>query len=136
TSVAPVTSIEENTMLTHPTLDQLKTLKLDGMADAFVELQNQAQAAELAHAEWLALLLDREAANRNTKRFQSRLRSAKLRHGQASVEDVDYRTARRLDKALFQQLATGRWIAEYRNLLITGPCGVGKSWLSCALAQR
>jgi len=79
---------------------------------------------------------DREAANRDTKRFQSRLRSAKLRHGQASVEDVDYRTARRLDKALFQQLATGRWIAEHRNLLLTGPCGVGKSWLSCALAQK
>ena len=47
-----------------------------------------------------------------------------------------YRAARRLDKALFQQLAAGRWIAEHRNLLITGPCGVGKSWLSCALAQR
>src|ERR1700716_4412619 len=123
-------------MLTHPTLDQLKALKLDGMADAFVELQNQAQADDLAHAEWLALLLDREAANRNTKRFQGRRRSAKLRHGQASVEDVDYRTARRLDKALFQQLATGRWIAEHRNLLLTGPCGVGKSWLSCALAQK
>jgi len=69
-------------MLTHPTLDQLKALNLDGMADAFVELQNQAQAAELSHAEWLALLLDREAANRNTRRFQIRLRSAKLRHSQ------------------------------------------------------
>ncbi len=59
-----------------------------------------------------------------------------MRHGQASVEDVDYRTPRRLDKALFQQLAAGRWIAEHRNLLVTGPCGVGKSWLSCALAQK
>ncbi|MFM8535981.1 MAG: IS21-like element helper ATPase IstB [Acidimicrobiia bacterium] len=123
-------------MLTHPTIDQLRTLKLDGMAEAFTELQSQDGAKDLDHAEWLALLLDREAANRNTKRFQSRLRSAKLRHGQASVEDVDYRTARRLDKALFQQLAAGRWIAEHRNLLVTGPCGVGKSWLSCALAQK
>jgi DNA replication protein DnaC len=70
-------------MLTHPTLDQLKALNLDGMADAFVELQNQAQATELSHAEWLALLLDREAANRNTRRFQIRLRSAKLRHSQS-----------------------------------------------------
>jgi DNA replication protein DnaC len=87
-------------MLTHPTLDQLKALKLDGMADAFVELQNQAQAADLAHAEWLALLLDREAANRNTRRFQVRLRGAKLRHGQAAIEDVDYRTPRRLDRML------------------------------------
>ena len=99
-------------------------------------MQAQDRRSDLAHAEWLALLLDREAANRNTKRFQSRLRSARLRHGQASIEDVDYRTPRRLDKALFQQLATGRWIAEHRNLLVTGPCGVGKSWLSCALAQK
>ena len=123
-------------MLTHPTIDQLRALKLDGMADAFVELQAQDNAADLAHAEWLALLLDREAATRNTRRFHSRLRSARLRHGQASVEDVDYRTPRRLDKPLFQQLAAGRWIAEHRNLLVTGPCGVGKSWLSCALAHK
>ena len=123
-------------MLTHPTLNQLRALKLDGMADAFIELQNQPQAADLGHAEWLALLLDREAANRNTKRFQARLRSANLRHGQAAIEDVDYRTSRRLDKALFQQLAAGKWIAEHRNLLVTGPCGIGKSWLACALAQK
>jgi DNA replication protein DnaC len=123
-------------MLTHPTLDQLRAFSLDGMADAFTELQSQDSTKDLGHAEWLALLLDREAANRNTKRFQSRLRSAKLRHGQASVEDVDYRAARQLDKALFQQLASCRWIAEHRNLLVTGPCGVGKSWLSCALAQK
>ena len=123
-------------MLTHPTIDQLRELKLDGMADAFAELQQQDAARDLGHAEWLALLLDREAASRNTKRTQSRLRSAHLRHGQASVEDVDYRTPRKLDKALFQQLATGRWIAEHRSLLVTGPCGVGKSWLSCALAQK
>src|SRR5436305_10974258 len=123
-------------MLTHPTLDQLRALRLDGMADAFVELQSQDRAKDLAPAEWLALMLDREAAHRGTQRFKSRLRNAKLRQGQASIEDVDYRAARRLDKALFQQLAAGRWIAEHRNLLITGPCGVGKSWLSCALAQR
>jgi len=110
-------------MLTHPTLDQLKGLKLDGMADAFLELQAQDQAGDLGHAEWLALLLDREAANRNTKRFKTRLRTAKLRHVGASSEDVDYRTPRRLDKALFQQLATCRWIVDHRNLLVTGPCG-------------
>ena len=123
-------------MLTHPTIDQLRALRLDGMAEAFVELQSQDAARDLAPAEWLALLLDREAAYRGTQRFKSRLRNAKLRHGQAAIEDVDYRAARRLDKALFQQLVAGRWIAQHRNLLITGPCGVGKSWLSCALAQR
>jgi DNA replication protein DnaC len=123
-------------MLTHPTLDQLRALKLDGMAQAFVELEAQEEVRNLTHAEWLALLLDREAASRNTKRFHTRLRSARLRHSQAAIEDVDYRTPRRLDKALFQQLTTCRWIAEHRGLLVTGQCGVGKSWLSCALAQK
>ena len=123
-------------MLTHPTLDQLRALNLDGMVQAFIELEAQEEARNLAHAEWLALLLDREAADRGTRRFHTRLRAARLRHSQATVEDVDYRTPRRLDKALFQQLATCRWIAEHRGLLITGPCGVGKSWLSCALAQK
>ncbi len=102
-------------MLTHPTLDQLKALKLDGMADGFVELQAQDSSDELGHAEWLALLIDREAVNRNTKRFQTRMRTAKLRHIGAAIEDVDYRASRKLDKALFQQLATGRWIAEHRS---------------------
>ena len=123
-------------MLTHPTIDQLRALKLDGMAEAFTELQGQDRARDLSPAEWLALLLDRETVTRGTKRFQTRLRSAHLRHAQASIEDVDYRTPRKLDKALFQQLATGRWIAEHRSLMVPGPCGVGKSWLSCALAQK
>jgi len=123
-------------MLNHPTLDQLKDLKLSGMADAFVELQAQDQADDLGHAEWLALLLDREATNRTTKRFNTRLRTANLRHVGASIEDVDYRNPRKLDKALFQQLATCKWIKDHRCLLITGPCGIGKTWLGCALGQK
>src|SRR5262249_14712011 len=59
-----------------------------------------------------------------------------LRYSQASVEDVNYRAQRQLDKTLFQQLATCHWIAEKRNLLVTGKCGLGKTWLACALAQR
>lgn len=123
-------------MLTHPTLDQLRALKLDGMVEAFLELEAQQDAKSLTHAEWLALLLDRETAHRQSRRFQTRLRAARLRHSQASVEDVDYRTQRRLDKALFQELATCHWIREHRNLLVVGKCGLGKSWLSCALAQK
>ncbi len=71
-------------MLTHPTLDQLRTLKLDGMVQAFIELEAQEETHNLAHAEWLALLLDREAADRGTRRFQTRLRAARLRHSQAA----------------------------------------------------
>ncbi len=123
-------------MLDHPTHALLREMKLDGMAEAFEELQAQDAAVDLSHAEWLGLLIDREAANRTTKRFQTRMRAAKLRHVGAAIEDVDYKTPRKLDKPLFQSLAAGRWIAEKRNLLITGPCGVGKTWLACALGQR
>lgn len=123
-------------MLDHPTHHQLRELKLDGMADAFAELQARDDAGDLSHAEWLGLLIDREAASRATRKFQSRMRAAKLRHVGASIEDVDFRTPRKLDKALFKQLATGRWIEEHQNLLITGPCGVGKTWLACALGQK
>ena len=93
-------------MLNHPTLDQLKTLKLDGMAEAFTELETQDGTASLNHAEWLGLLVDRETSSRATRRFEGRMRTAKLRHGQAAPEDVDYRARRGLDKTLFQQLLT------------------------------
>lgn len=123
-------------MLDHPTLNHLRALKLDGMAEAFAELQRQDDAAELSHAEWLGLLIDREAANRSTKRYQSRMRAAKLRHGGAAIEDVNYRAPRQPDRDLFRQLAHGDWIGKRQNLIITGPCGVGKTWLACALGQK
>lgn len=122
-------------MLTHPTLEQLRAMKLDGMAEAFAELLGQDDADDLSHAEWLGLLADREIASRNTRRYQTRMRAAKLRHIGATIEDVDYRTPRKLDRTLFQQLGAGRWITDVRNLMITGPCGVGKTWLACALGQ-
>ena len=97
-------------MLTHPTLDNLKAMRLDGMAEAFCELQSQDGATDMSHAEWLGLLVDREVASRETKRFEARMRSARLRHVGACPEDVDYRARRGLDKALFQSLLTGKWI--------------------------
>ena len=122
-------------MLHHPTLDLLHELGLHGMATGFRDLAHQAEASSLSHAEWLALLLEREATLRRQKRFEARARTARLRHP-ASVEDVDYRVARGLDRALFLKLATCDWIREHRNVLMTGPCGVGKSWLSCALGHK
>ena len=122
-------------MLTHPTLEQLRQLGLAGMARAFEELTDNSRGAELDHAEWLGLLLDRELADRQDRRLRARLRYARLRHN-AAVEDVDYRTTRGLDRALFQKLAQGNWIREQQNLIVVGPSGVGKSWLACALGHR
>ena len=90
-------------MLKHPTLDQLHALGLYGMAKAFSELGSNSEAGTLSHPEWLGLLLDRETSLRHDKRLAARLRVAKLRQ-QACVEDVDYRSPRGLDRALFQKL--------------------------------
>lgn len=122
-------------MLTHPTLDLLVSLGLHGMAKGFQDLAAQPEARALEHAEWLALLIEREQTLRRQKRFESRARAAKLRH-QASIEDVDFRAARGLDRALFLKLASCDWIRTRHSLLLTGPCGVGKSWLACALGHK
>ena len=122
-------------MLTHPTLDLLHDLGLHGMAKGFKALEQNTEARALEHAEWLALLLEHEQTLRRQKRFEARSRTARLRHN-ASVEDIDYRAARGLDRAMFLKLASCDFIREHRNLLITGPCGVGKSWLGCALGHK
>ena len=107
-------------MLKHPTYDQLYALGLHGMAKALVEIAGAGEADGLGHHEWLGLLLDREASWRQDKRLAGRLRVAKLRQ-QACVEDVDYRSPRGLDRALFQKLAAGDWLREHHHLVIIGP---------------
>ena len=81
------------------------------------------------------MLLDREWSVRYDRKLGARLRFAKLRH-QATPEDVDYRSDRKLDRALFLKLLAGQWIAAHDNLVICGPTGVGKSWLACALGHK
>ena len=122
-------------MLTHPTAERLRGLGLAAMADAFVELQSTAEAAELSREDWLGLLVDREATSREDKRLARRLREAKLRQA-AVIEDTDYRTPRGLDRALFLKLAGCGWIREHAHVVIGGPTGVGKSWLACALGHK
>ena len=122
-------------MLTHPTLDQLRALGLDGMLKACGEIEAGGESAALTHLEWLGLLLDRELSHRRDRRLLARLRYARLRH-QACIEDVDYRAARGLDRALFLKLAQCSFIEEHDNVVICGPTGVGKSWLACALGHQ
>jgi DNA replication protein DnaC len=122
-------------MLPHPTLERLNAMGFAGMARAFGELASNAEAERLTHQEWLALLLDREWSFRHDRKLAARLRFAKLRH-QAAPEDVNYRSDRGLDRALFMKLIAGDWIANHDSLVITGPTGVGKSWLACALGHK
>ena len=122
-------------MLTHPTSERLVALGLSGMAKALDEQRNQRNVDGLSFEERLGLLVDREAAERESKRLVTRLKSANLRQN-ACIEDLDTKAARGLDKALFARLASGEWIARRQDLLITGKTGTGKSWLACALGHK
>jgi DNA replication protein DnaC len=122
-------------VLIHPTVERLRSLGLAAMADTLIELQNSSEAAEMPHPDWLGLLVDREVTARDNRRLVRRLTNAKLRQA-AAIENVDYRTARGLDRSLFQNLATGQWIHDCNHLVIVGPTGTGKSWLACALGNK
>ena len=122
-------------MLKHPTLDKLHALKLTGMAAALADQSATPDITDLSFEERLGLLVDREMTERDNRRMTSRLRRARLRHN-AILEDLDYRHSRGLDKGLVQSLAGCQWVKEHLNLLITGPTGVGKTWLACALAHK
>lgn len=122
-------------MLTNPTIDKLENLRFKGMAIALQEQLQTPDIEELTFDERLGLLIDREMTYRHNRRMQTRLRKAKLRQP-AVVEDIDYRHPRGLDKSLMVSLMTCQWIRDHQNLIITGPTGVGKTYLACALTQK
>lgn len=122
-------------MLNHPTTEKLQTLKLTGMVKALEEQRQMPDIDELCFEERLGLLVDREATERENRQLATRLKKAKLRHS-SCVEDIDFRTPRGLDRAIILSLAACAWIAKGINVLITGPTGVGKSYLACALAHK
>jgi DNA replication protein DnaC len=122
-------------MLLHPTLEKLTTMRFSGMATALEEQMKMDGLEEMGFEERLGLLLDHEMAVRETRRMKTRLSKAKLRQN-GSIEDIDFRHPRGLDKSLVIRLSGCQWIKDHNNLIITGPTGVGKSYLACAFAQK
>lgn len=123
-------------MLMMPTQDKLRELRLHGMLKALEEQDSSSKTyEELSFQERLGLLVDREINERDNRRLNGRLRTARFRQS-ACLEDIDYSAKRGLDKGLIKKLSGGQWIAERLNILITGPCGAGKSYIAEALAHK
>jgi len=123
-------------MLTAPTIEKLRALRLDAMATAWATQQQDATLSPLSFDERFGLLVEAEWLARENQRLTRALQEAKLKLSQACLEALEYPAARELDRALIRQLATCRWVAEHQNVLITGATGVGKSFLACALAHQ
>lgn len=123
-------------MLDEPTIDKLKTMTLHAMADAWTAQEGQPDMQRLAFNERFGLLVDAEYLSRENRRLHRLLTEARLKIGQACIEDIDYPARRELDKAVIRQLATCRWVQEQQCVLITGAAGTGKTYIACALGQQ
>lgn len=121
-------------MLDEQTLTTLNALKLFGMARGFAERLSNPQHAELSHGEFLGLLVQDEKTYRENLRLRRLLQNARLRQ-QAAMEDIDYKHPRGLNRQVVLELSSTQWISSHRNVLLTGPTGVGKSYIACALGN-
>ena len=117
------------------TLEQLKDMKLTGLIEAWQEQQAQPTYHDLSFNDRLALLVEREYLRRQQQRLQRRLKQAKLFIG-AAIADVDFEVPRGLKKTQFLEWAQGQWLADHLNLVLLGPTGTGKTFLSCVLADH
>lgn len=121
--------------MNEPTIEKLRALKLDALITAWTAQRADPAMNDVPFDERFALLVEAETLARENKRFAKLLHDAKLRIPTAAMEDVDLSPKREIDRALFRQLATGRWIADRQNVIATGMTGVGKSYIACALGQ-
>ena len=122
-------------MLAQQTLEQLRTLRLDGMVAALNDPATSAAADTLPFDARLTLLVQREIDWRDGRRLARLLKAARLKVGSACMEDIDWRASRGLDRGVLTQLAGGDWLRHGRCVLITGATGAGKTWLACALGH-
>lgn len=122
-------------MMMHNTLLQLRNLKLNGLTAGLEEQLTMPGMSAMSFEERLALLIDREVHCRSDRKLVRLLGQARLKYAQASIEDIDTRPSRGLDRRVVMSLALGDWVSSGHSVLISGPTGVGKSWLACALAQ-
>jgi DNA replication protein DnaC len=127
---------KETTMLDEPTYDRLISMRLRALADAWQAQQKDPECNQLTFDERLGLLVDAEWTYRERKKVERNLKDAKLRDGQACIEDIDYSKTRGLSKATILELATCKWVELHHNIVITGMTGVGKTYVACALAQQ
>lgn len=123
-------------MLMEPTLEKLRAMRLEGMAESWLAQQRDAGATKLAFDERFSLLVDAEWMYRENKRLSRALKEAKLKLAEACIEDIDYSARRELDKSVVRQLASCKWVHEHQAILITGATGTGKTYVACALAQQ
>lgn len=122
-------------MLNEPTLEKLHALRLGSMADAWEQQQRDTKIGALTFDERFAMLVDAEYGARDNRRLQRLMKDAGLRLPNACIEDVDTATGRGVDRGMLRQLASATWINEHLNVLVTGPTGVGKSYIASALGQ-
>lgn len=122
-------------MLIKPTQERLRAMRLSGMAEAFATQMEDTGAAQLSFEERFSLMVDHEWLARQNRALERRLKDARLGQ-QACLEDIDYKHQRGLDRPLVRSLSSSQWITSHHNLLITGPTGVGKSFLGCAFAHK
>lgn len=122
-------------MLMEPTIEKMNAMKLFGMRDAMTEQMTLSSYDELSFEERIGMLIDHEWIDRENRKLERRMKAAKLKVA-ASMEDIDYRASRGLDASLMRSLADCRWVRDNSSLLVVGPTGTGKTYLSCALADQ